>query len=51
MELSVKQRLHLALVRLGYFWFVMQRCLECNFPWYQPFDRKELSPERPLYQL
>lgn len=50
-HLFVKQRLHLALVRLGYFWFVVQCCSECNFPRYQPFDRKELSPEQPLYQL
>lgn len=51
MELFVKQRLHLALVGLWYFWFSVQHCSECNFPWYQPFDRKELSPEQPLYQL
>lgn len=50
-HLFVKQRLHLALVRLGYFWFVVQCRSECNFPRYQPFDRKELSPEQPLYQL
>lgn len=51
MELFVKQRQHLALVSRGYFWVVVQHCLECSFPWYQPFDRKELSPEQLLYQL